>query len=45
MIFLFFALNLLTGGLGHPWFIYPSAPFAVIILLRALPGGRDGMPS
>lgn len=34
MIAVFFAINLLFGGIANPWFIFPSAPFAVMILLH-----------
>lgn len=45
MIAMFFAINLLFGGIANPWFIFPSAPFAVMILLhrrRAARAGRTG---
>ena len=50
MIALFFAINVVSDGIGNPWFIYPSAPFALIIFLafrreqrrgRLPPGGRE----
>ena len=34
VIAFFFAINLLFDGLGNPWFIFPSAPFALYILLH-----------
>ena len=34
MIFFFFMLNLLFTGIAAPWFIFPSAPFAIYILLH-----------
>jgi len=33
MIIFFFLVNLLTSGLFNPWFIYPSAPFAIFAFL------------
>jgi adenylate cyclase len=33
MIIFFFLVNLLTSGLLHPWFVYPSAPFAIFAFL------------
>lgn len=35
MIAFFFAINLLFGGIATPWFIFPAAPFALHIFLRA----------
>jgi adenylate cyclase len=35
MIVFFFAINLLFSGIANPWFIFPSAPFALYIFLRA----------
>jgi adenylate cyclase len=34
LIALFFVLNLLFDGLARPWFLFPSAPFAILILLH-----------
>ena len=34
LIFFFFMLNLLFTGIAAPWFIFPSAPFAVFIWLH-----------
>jgi adenylate cyclase len=34
MIGFFFAINLLFSGIADPWFIFPSAPFALYIFLR-----------
>jgi adenylate cyclase len=31
----FFAINLLFDNIANPWFIFPSAPFAIYIFLRA----------
>jgi adenylate cyclase len=39
MIVFFFLINLLFSGLASPWFIFPSAPFALFVFLKA---GRDG---
>ena len=33
MVAFFFVVNVVTDGLGNPWFIYPSAPFALFIFL------------
>jgi adenylate cyclase len=33
MIIFFFLVNLVTTGLLNPWFIYPSAPFAIFAFL------------
>jgi adenylate cyclase len=33
MIIFFFLINLLTSGLLHPWFIYPSVPFGIFAFL------------
>ncbi len=48
LIGLFFAINLLFGSIvANPWFIYPSAPFAVLILIhsrRQQKGGRSPSP-
>jgi len=33
MIIFFFLVNLLTSGLFDPWFVYPSAPFAIFAFL------------
>jgi hypothetical protein len=33
MIIFFFVVNLVTTGLLNPWFIYPSAPFAIFAFL------------
>ena len=33
MIAFFFVVNVITDGLGNPWFIYPSAPFALFMFL------------
>jgi adenylate cyclase len=33
MIIFFFVVNVLTSGLLDPWFIYPSAPFAILAFL------------
>lgn len=43
MIAFFFVLNVLEG-LSHPWFIYPSAPFAVLILLHLRRQRRRARP-
>jgi adenylate cyclase len=34
MIGVFFTINLVTDGLFNPWFIYPSIPFALFLVLR-----------
>lgn len=34
MIAFFFALNLLFDSIANPWFVFPSAPFALYIFLR-----------
>ncbi|MGG7568673.1 adenylate/guanylate cyclase domain-containing protein [Rhodovulum sp. DZ06] len=34
MIFFFFMLNLLFTGIAAPWFVFPSAPFAIFIWLH-----------
>jgi adenylate cyclase len=39
MIIFFFLINLLFSGILSPWFIFPSAPFALFVLLKA---GREG---
>jgi adenylate cyclase len=39
MIVFFFLINLLFSGILSPWFIFPSAPFALFVFLKA---GRDG---
>ena len=41
MIAFFFAINLLFTGLATPWFIFPSAPFALYILMRGAKGEKD----
>jgi len=38
MIIFFFLINLLFSGLASPWFIFPSAPFALFVFLKV---GRD----
>lgn len=36
-----FGINLVTDGLANPWFLYPSVPLAIFILLRhERPGDR-----
>jgi adenylate cyclase len=35
MIGFFFAINLLFSGIARPWFIFPSAPFALYIFLHS----------
>ena len=35
MIVFFFAINLLFSGIATPWFIFPSAPFALYIFLHS----------
>jgi adenylate cyclase len=45
MIIFFFLINLLTSGLLHPWFIYPSAPFAIFAFLSLRSAQqRDRLP-
>ena len=34
MVGFFFGLNVLFSGIANPWFIYPSAPFAIYIFLH-----------
>lgn len=34
MIAMFFTINLLFGGIANPWFLFPSAPFVVTIMLH-----------
>jgi hypothetical protein len=34
MIGFFFAINLFFSGISTPWFIFPSAPFALHIFLH-----------
>jgi len=41
MIGFFFVLNLLTSGLGELWFVWPSLPFAVVLLWHLLVGRRE----
>ena len=45
MIAFFFLINLLFDGLGNPWFIFPSAPFAIFMLLHARRQRRRGSTS
>ncbi len=42
MIAFFFIVNVLTDGLGNPWFVYPSAPFAVFVFLAYRRQQRHG---
>lgn len=35
LVVFFFTINLVFTGIASPWFIFPSAPFLAIILLRA----------
>ena len=46
VIIFFFLVNLLTSGLLNPWFIYPSAPFAIFafLSLRSM-HQRDRLPT
>jgi adenylate cyclase len=39
MIIFFFLINLLFSDILSPWFIFPSAPFALFVFLKV---GRDG---
>lgn len=39
MIAVFFTINLVTG-IDKPWFIYPTIPFAALIVFRALRGPK-----
>ena len=41
MIGFFFVLNLLTSGLGTLWFVWPSLPFAVVLVWHLLVGRRE----
>lgn len=41
MIGLFFVLNLLFGGLSTIWFIWPSLPFAVMLVWHFLVGRKN----
>ena len=41
MIGLFFVLNLLTSGLSTLWFIWPSIPFAVMLVWHFIVGSRN----
>jgi hypothetical protein len=34
MIAMFFTINLLFGGIANPWFLFPSAPVVVTIMLH-----------
>ncbi len=34
VILTLFGINLVTNGLTHPWFLYPSIPLAVYVLLQ-----------
>jgi len=45
MIAFFFVINLFADGLGNPWFIFPSAPFAIFILLYVRRQRRRGPTS
>jgi adenylate cyclase len=40
MIAFFFTINLLFSGIANPWFIYPSLPFALVVLLSIRRGER-----
>lgn len=44
MIVFFFLINLLFSGIATPWFIFPSLPFALHILLHARRTGGQGAP-
>jgi adenylate cyclase len=45
MVAFFFAINVLFDGIANPWFIFPSAPFALYIFLRTRRSrGRNQMP-
>jgi adenylate cyclase len=41
MIGFFFVLNLLTSGLGTLWFVWPSLPFALVLVWHLLVGRRE----
>ncbi|POF31496.1 adenylate/guanylate cyclase domain-containing protein [Roseibium marinum] len=41
MIGFFFVLNLLTSGLSTLWFVWPSLPFAVMLVWHFLVGQRE----
>ncbi|MCX2722447.1 adenylate/guanylate cyclase domain-containing protein [Roseibium salinum] len=41
MIAFFFVLNLLTSGLSVLWFVWPSLPFAMLLLWHAVTGNRE----
>ncbi|MHA7772460.1 adenylate/guanylate cyclase domain-containing protein [Roseibium sp. M-1] len=41
MIGFFFVLNLLTSGLGTLWFVWPSLPFAAMLVWHLLVGRRE----
>jgi adenylate cyclase len=46
MIIFFFLVNLVTSGLLNPWFIYPSAPFAIYAFLSLRSAhNRERLPS
>jgi adenylate cyclase len=36
MIGLFAVINILTSGLSDLWFIYPSIPFAIVLVIGLL---------
>ncbi len=40
MIAFFFTINLVFSGIATPWFIFPSLPFAIHILLHVRRAGR-----
>ncbi len=47
MIVFFFTINVVFGGLSTPWFIFPSIPFALLILRKGegrLPLRRRRLP-
>ncbi|MDN3719581.1 hypothetical protein QW131_11215 [Roseibium salinum] len=44
MIAFFFVLNLLTSGLSVLWFVWPSLPFAMLLLWHAVTGNREKAP-
>lgn len=41
MIGLFFVINLLTSGLSTPWFVWPSLPFAAMLVWHFVVGRKD----
>ena len=42
MVAFFFTINLVFTGIATPWFIFPSAPFALYILMHVRRARRDG---